>query len=138
MLSDRHHAMTRRLLPLTAAVALALPGLAAAQAATLDYIEAKARADRDEAALPADLGARMRQAQAQALEAGVGLCGTPKAVTTPFTIVVQLDAQGTVVESWRKGGSPLAICAEKFLRQQPLPAPPQAPTFVSYELTFTP
>lgn len=122
------------------AVLLPLAGSVAASSSNVpaDYDEAKARADRDEAALPAELAGRIHRAQESALEEGVAHCATPQPNTAPFTIVVALDAQGAITGSWRAGATPLAICVEKFLRERPLPAPAQAPLFLSYELTFTP
>lgn len=128
----------RRLLPCLLAVLPPLAGGALAQTMPTSYDEAKVRADYDEAELPTDLATRIHQAQATALDEGVAQCATPQANTAPFTIVVALDAQGAVTQSWRAGGTPLAICMEKFLREHPLPAPNKAPLFLAYELTFTP
>lgn len=128
----------RRLMPCLLAVLLPLAGAAAAQTLPTRYDEAKVRADYDEAELPIHLADRIHQAQAIALEEGVAHCATPQPNTAPFTIVVVLDAQGTVTGSWRAGTTPLAICMEKFLRERPLPAPNKAPLFLAYELSFTP
>lgn len=124
--------------PLAFLLAALLPLAAAAETRPSDYAEAKARADRDEATLPAELAGRIHQAQSAALDEGVAHCATPRADTAPFTIVVELDAQGAVAASWRAGATPLAVCLEKFLRERALPAPPKAPLYLSYELTFTP
>lgn len=127
-----------RLMPCLLAVLLPLAGNAVAQTMPTNYDEAKARADYDEAELTVNLASRIHQAQATALDVGVAQCATPQVNTAPFTIVVALDAQGTVIQSWRAGATPLAICMEKFLRERPLPAPDKAPLFLAYELTFTP
>ena len=125
-----------RLLPWL--LAASLPWTAtAADGLPASFDEAKLRADHDEAALPPELAGRIHQAQATALDAGIAQCAMPHADTSPFTLVVALDAQGTVTSSWRAGDTPLAICMEKFLRTRPLPAPPKAPLLVSYELSFT-
>jgi|GEM_PF-1277339 len=122
------------------AVALALP-VAATAADTApgpsDYAAAKALADRDEAALPAALAERLQALQRAALDEGVASCATPRPDTSPFAIVVQLGADGSVAASWRNGTTQLALCLERFLRQRPLLAPPQAPLYLSYELSFT-
>jgi len=133
--------MPLRLLPCLLAAALALPMAATAADAVpgpSDYAAAKALADRDEAALPAALAERLQTLQRAALDEGVASCATPRPDTSPFTIVVALDAQGAVSGSWHSGGTSLAICMEKFLRTRPLPAPHKVPLFLSYELRFTP
>ncbi|WP_440976941.1 hypothetical protein [Pseudoxanthomonas winnipegensis] len=103
-----------------------------------DIAQAKAQADRDEASLPPDLSQAMRTAQQDTLERGVAACASPKADTTPFVIVARLDARGGIARTWRKGDTPLAICLDRFLRGRVLLAPPRAPFFVSFELSFTP
>ena len=121
--------------------ALLLPAtLAAAEtvAPPSGYAAAKRRADHDEAALPAALADAMRQAQSAELDEGVAACAMPQADTRAFVIVVELGADGRIAASWREGDTPLAVCVEKFLRGRPLPAPPQAPLYLSYELSFVP
>lgn len=130
--------MPRILLCLFAA-ALAVPAAAAPAAdapAPADYAAAKALADRDEAGLPAALEQRLQTLQRAALDEGVASCATPRPDTSPFTVVVQVQADGSVGASWRNGTTPLALCLERFLRQRPLLAPPQAPLYLSYEVSF--
>ncbi len=125
-----------RLFPCLLVLALALPCAANAQVAPSDYSAAKARADLDEAAMPAELAQQVQAQQRSALDAGVQACASPRNDTSPFTIVVELDGNGAVAASWRNGSTPLAICMEKYLRAQLLPPPPHAPLYVSYELSF--
>lgn len=106
--------------------------------ATLDYTQAKQRADADEAALAPEQAASLRDAQAVALDAGVSACATPTADTSPFVIVAELDATGKVVRTWREGATPLAICVQKQIAGKTLSAPRRAPFFTSFELSFTP
>ncbi|WP_226975237.1 hypothetical protein, partial [Xanthomonas sp. LMG 12462] len=101
-----------------------------------DYAAAKALADRDEAGLPAAMEERLQTLQRAALDEGVASCATPRPDTSPFTVVVQVQADGSVGASWRNGTTPLALCLERFLRQRPLLAPPQAPLYLSYEVSF--
>lgn len=100
--------------------------------------QAKAQADRDEASLPPDIAQAMRAAQQDALEHGVQACASPQADTTPFVIVARLDARGSIARSWRNSDTALAMCMERYLRGRVLMAPPRAPLFVSFELSFTP
>ncbi|MBO9827051.1 MULTISPECIES: hypothetical protein [Xanthomonas] len=128
-----------RTLPCLFAAALAVPALAAPAADTpapSDYAAAKALADRDEASLPAAMEERLQTLQRAALDEGVASCATPRPDTSPFTVVVQVQADGSVGASWRNGTTPLALCLERFLRQRPLLAPPQAPLYLSYEVSF--
>ncbi|XQA67398.1 hypothetical protein ACM9XC_08745 [Xanthomonas sacchari] len=128
-----------RTLPCLFAAALAVPALAALAADTpapSDYAAAKALADRDEAGLPAAMQERLQTLQRAALDEGVASCATPRPDTSPFTVVVQVQADGSVGASWRNGTTPLALCLERFLRQRPLLAPPQAPLYLSYEVSF--
>ncbi|MCW0401666.1 hypothetical protein NB688_001424 [Xanthomonas sacchari] len=128
-----------RTLPCLFAAALAVPALAAPAADTpapSDYAAAKALADRDEAGLPAAMQERLQTLQRAALDEGVASCATPRPDTSPFTVVVQVQADGSVGASWRNGTTPLALCLERFLRQRPLLPPPQAPLYLSYEVSF--
>ncbi|MET0548448.1 MAG: hypothetical protein ABW002_04160 [Xanthomonas sp.] len=129
----------RRTLSCLFAAALAVPAAAAPAAdapAPSDYTAAKALADRDEASLPAAMQERLQSLQRAALDEGVASCATPRPDTSPFTVVVQVQADGSVGASWRNGTTPLALCLERFLRQRPLLAPPQAPLYLSYEVSF--
>ncbi|MCC4592463.1 hypothetical protein LL974_15055 [Xanthomonas campestris pv. cannae] len=128
-----------RTLPCLFAAALAVPALAAPAVDTpapSDYAAAKALADRDEASLPAAMEERLLTLQRAALDEGVASCATPRPDTSPFTVVVKVQADGSVGASWRNGTTPLALCLERFLRQRPLLAPPQAPLYLSYEVSF--
>lgn len=127
-----------RIRPCLLLLALLAPHAQATEPAPLDFAQAKALADRDEAALAAEAAMRIRQAQSAALDEGVAACAMPSASTEPFIVVVRLDAQGAVTASWRKGDTPLAVCVEKFLRKRTLPAPASAPLYLSYELSFVP
>lgn len=104
----------------------------------IDYLNAKIRADTDEAALPPTQAQAYRARQGALLENAVHDCAMPRPDTSPFTIVVRIDADGSIGASWRHGSTPLAICVEKMLRLQPLPRPEHAPLYLSYELSFTP
>lgn len=128
-----------RTLSCLVAAALAVPALAAPAGDTpvpSDYAAAKALADRDEASLSAAMQERLQTLQRAALDEGVASCATPRPDTSPFTVVVQVQADGSVGASWRNGTTPLALCLERFLRQRPLLAPLQTPLYLSYEVSF--
>lgn len=118
------------------ACGLCLASIAHAQSPA-EYTDAKQRADADEASLPAADAGAMRDAQGVALDAAIAGCATPTADTSPFVVVAELDATGKVVRTWREGSTPLAICVQKRIAGSTLSAPPRAPFFTSFELSFT-
>lgn len=118
------------------ACVLCAASLAHAQSPT-DYTGAKQRADADEASLSASAADAMRDAQGIALDAAIAGCATPTANTSPFVVVAELDVTGRVVRTWRDGSTPLAICVQKQIAGSTLSAPPRAPFFTSFELSFT-
>lgn len=105
--------------------------------APVDYAAAKRAADGDEATLSIADAAPHRDAQQRVLEAAVTTCATPTADTTPFVVVAELEAGGRVARTWREGSTPLAICVQKQINAATLRAPPRAPFFTSFELSFT-
>ncbi|MCR6495943.1 hypothetical protein LJB71_06735 [Thermomonas sp. S9] len=115
--------------------------LAAAQAAPadLDYIDAKRLADADEASVTGPAHAAMLAAQQSLLNAGVVDCalGRPQTDFTAFTIVMRLDAEGRVQQTWRQGSSPLAICLQRYVRDKTVFVPPKAPFYSALEISFT-
>ena len=112
--------------------------LSAHAQSTMDYAQAKQRADADEASLHALTSRAMRDAQARVLDDAIAGCATPTADTSPFVVVAELDTTGKVVRTWREGGTPLAICVQKQIASSALSPPPRAPFFTSFELSFTP
>jgi hypothetical protein len=125
-----------------AATLLAL-WLAATQAADpvpLEVYDAKRLAARDEATVTGPARQTMLTAQQQLLDAGVTACalGQPQHDFSPFTIVMQLDADGRVQQTWREGSSPLAICLQRYVRDRTVFVPPRAPFYSALEVSFTP
>lgn len=104
----------------------------------MDYADAKRLADADEASVTGAAHEAMLAAQAALLDAGVAECNRYdlRGDVTPFVVVMQLDARGRVRQTWRQGGSPLAICLERHVRDKTLPAPPKAPFHASLEISF--
>ena len=117
--------------------ALALFATAALAQETDSYTQAKAKADADEASLPAAEMQRLLTAQSELLARLAAACATPHPDTSPFVVVMELDADGRVINSWRKGATPLAICFQKNVANQMLTPPPRTPFHTSLELTFT-
>ena len=112
---------------------------ATAAAAGLSYDGAKAKADADEASLACSLHQALLESQGRALEAAFSKClpSIPQPPDkSPFTVVMELDATGKVVATWRHGETPLAGCVHRVLATQTLFAPPRAPFYTSIEMSF--
>lgn len=123
---------------LLAALLLADPQSASATA-PLDYADAKPLATRDEASVTGAAHAAMLAAQQALLDAGVVECslGKPQKDFSAFTVVMQLDADGRVQQTWRQGSSPLAICLQRYVRDKRVFVPPTAPFYMALEISFT-
>jgi hypothetical protein len=122
---------------LIALIVLASLSGALSAAPTLDYAEAKAQADQDEASLaPADMQS-LRKAQGELLDAGTAACATPRPDLSPFVVVMELDAEGKVVRTWLQGASPIGVCLRKYVADKTLVVPPRAPFHTSLELSFS-
>lgn len=106
-------------------------------APTLEYAEAKALADKDEASLAPEASTGLLKSQGELLEAGAAACATPTPDLSPFVVVMELDAQGIVVHTWLQGSSPIGICMRKYVSGKTLIVPPRAPFYTSLELSFS-
>ena len=106
-------------------------------APALEYAVAKALADKDEASLAPAETENLRKAQGELLDAGTAACATPRPDLSPFTVVMELDAQGKVARTWLQGSSPIGICLRKYVTGRILIVPPRVPFYSSLELSFT-
>jgi len=106
----------------------------------MDFTAAKAAADADEASLAPDARAATLDRQRAFLDAGVAACADLQSTAQlqDFVVVVRLDASGTVMRTWRRGDSPLALCIERHSRGKVMFVPPRAPFHASLEVTFEP
>lgn len=111
----------------------------ATSAAPLEYYDARKLADADEAGMVGAARDAMQAAQRKLLDAGVVECALGKSHTdfSAFAIVLELDAEGRVRQTWRQGGSPLAICLQRYMRDKTLFVPPKAPFHSVLEVSFT-
>ena len=105
----------------------------------LEYYDARKLADADEAGVTGPARDAMLAAQRKLLDAGVVECslGKPQKDFSAFAIVMRLDAQGVVQQTWRQGGSPLAICLQRYLRDKTVFVPPRAPFHTTLDISFT-
>jgi hypothetical protein len=124
---------------LLAAMSLLAPALRAAEPPA-DFTAAKAAADADEASLDAAAKAAALEQQRAFLDARVADCASndAKADLSDFVVVMRLDADGTVAQTWRRGDSPLALCVERSARGKLLFVPPRSPFHSSLEIGFVP
>ncbi|MGH8026530.1 MAG: hypothetical protein ACREO0_07355 [Pseudoxanthomonas sp.] len=106
-------------------------------APTLEYAEVKALADKDEASLAPPASQGLLKSQGELLEAGAAACATPTPDLSPFVVVMELDAQGTVVRTWLQGSSLIGICIRNYVSGKTLIVPPRTPFYTSLELTFS-
>lgn len=111
--------------------------LAAATGAPIDFNAAKANADRDEAAMSKIASDALRASQAGVLDRAAAACRTVED-PAPFTVVLELDAKGNIVDHWRNADTGLAKCMEEKLARQAFYIPAKAPFFISFEVSFTP
>lgn len=130
--------MTAALSVLLLALAQTTPA-ATPVAATPDYVDAKRMADADEAAITGAAKDQLLAAQAALLDAGVADCNRfdLQGDITPFVVVMQLDASGRVQQTWREGGSPLAICLQRYVRDKTVFVPPKVPFHAALEISFS-
>ena len=77
--------------------------------------DAKNLADANEASLSKDLMSQLLRSQAEALGSAVGTCARPQMDLATFTVVLSLNADGSVANSWRKGDTHLAKCVHAAL-----------------------
>jgi len=113
-----------------------------AAAADLTYDQAKVYADRDEASLSPGLSQKLVQSQGTVMGVVLPACMSSiphpngHADLTPFVVVMQLDASGKVVRTWRHGSTPLANCFERAISPKSLFVPPKVPFYTSIELAL--
>ena len=126
-----------RLRPMFALLLAASLPLHAAE--PLEYYDARKLADADEAGVTGPARDAMLAAQRKLLDAGVVECslGKPQKDFRAFAIVMRLDAQGLVQQTWREGGSPLAICLQRYVRDKTVFVPPKAPFHTSLDISFS-
>ena len=105
----------------------------------LEYYDARKLADADEAGVTGPARDAMLAAQRKLLDAGVVECslGKPQKDFSAFAIVMRLDAQGLVQQTWRQGGSPLAICLQRYVRDKTVFMPPRAPFHTTLDISIT-
>lgn len=105
-------------------------------AAPMDFDHAKALADANEEGLPKAIHSQLVHAQGDALGEAMAACGRPGMDMSAFAVVMSLNADGSVAESWRKGETPLAKCVHRSLEASGLAGRWPTPFFTSIVLSF--
>jgi hypothetical protein len=105
-------------------------------AAPIDFRQAKARADANEASLAPALHAQLLEAQGRALKTAVATCRQPNPDLYRFTVVLSLNADGSVASSWLQGRTSLARCVRGQLAGSGLPGHWPTPFYTSFEVSF--
>lgn len=109
-------------------------------AAPADVDAAIALAKADEASLVAEQHMALVKAQEALLDEAFSSCVPAESREPPptFTVVLQLDTTGKSLQSWRKGDDAIARCVEKTLAGKQVFAPPRAPFYTFFEVSFRP
>lgn len=105
-------------------------------ATPMDFDQAKDLADANEEGLPKAIQSQLLHAQGEALGAAMAACGRPGMDMSAFAVVMSLQADGSVAQSWRKGETPLAKCVHRSLEESGLAGQWPTPFFTSVVLSF--
>ncbi len=114
--------------------------MAQAVAGDAGYAQVRALAQRDEASLaPAAYTAMLDSMSRVGGESFARCMPTPAPETlAPFTVVLQLDAQGKVLRTWREGDETVARCVDAGFAGKTLFVPPKAPFHAAFEFQVQP
>lgn len=107
--------------------------------APMEYAEAKRLADAHEASVTGRAHEAMLAKLKETTDAAIADCSGQglREDFTAFVVVMRLDAKGRVQQTWRQGGSPLAICLQRYVRDKIVFVPPKAPFHTALEISFT-
>jgi hypothetical protein len=113
---------------------------ASALAGELSFEQASALSDRDEASLTPTQTEQLMKAQGQAGGESHAACFTAgvKRDLSPYTVIMQLDASGKVVRTWRQGTTPLAMCFEREMGRRMQFKPPRTPFYTGFAMSWQP
>ena len=117
-----------------------LLAVVAISSSALSYEQAKSNADRDERSLSPAQTQQLLASQGKAGGEAHASCLQPesKSDMSAYTVVMELDSSGKVARTWLKGASPLATCFNKEMATKSLFAPPHAPFYTSFEMSWRP
>ncbi len=114
--------------------------MAQAVAGDAGYLQVHAWAQRDEASLEPAAYTAMVDSMSEVGGAAFTRCMPTPAPQTlaAFTVVLQLDAQGRVVRTWREGEEAVARCVDAGFAGKTLFVPPKAPFYAAFEFQVEP
>jgi hypothetical protein len=99
------------------------------------YKDAKFIADADDARLSSDAMFLLRHAQGKVLGVALRRCERPRMDLSGFSIVLSVGSNGSILQTWRKGESQLALCVEKELLASSLEWESSRPFYTSVALS---
>lgn len=104
----------------------------------LNFQSAFEQSEKDEQQLTAHQNQLLIDSQGKAIGNAFGYCGMkyPQQKVSSFTIVVELDKSGKVVQTWNNQQTPFPLCIEKQIQNEMLFKPPYTPFFSSFEFQF--
>lgn len=102
----------------------------------IGFEESKTLADDNEARLSKEATSQLLLAQGNALGSAMPKCVRPGMDLSAFTLVFSLNADGSVAESWRRGGTPLAECVHKMVSASGFAGRWSTPFYMSIEMSF--
>lgn len=102
----------------------------------LGFLQAKALADKNEAALDHSTSSQLLEAQGKAIGAALSVCVRPGVDLSKFTVVLSLNADGSTAASWLQGTTPLARCMQGKLADIGLAGLWSTPFYTSFELSL--
>lgn len=107
-----------------------------AVSAGLSYAEALARSDRDEASLSAADTETLLAAHAELIGNAVMACMDQRNPPAKILlgVIMELDAQGRVVRTWRRDEDPLTTCFERHTMGTLMLVPPRVPFYTGIDL----
>lgn len=108
-------------------------------AGDLTFADAKARSCNDEGGLSADSSEALTTSQETVVSTAFSTCQVAvDVIPPPFTVVVELDANGSVRKTWRSDDTSFVRCFEGIAAQSKLFVPPHAPFYSSFEIDLRP
>ncbi len=101
----------------------------------LSLKSAKDRADCEESKLSAANSDALLASQTAILDKVLSTCPVSvDVVPPPFTVVLELDAHGSVTRTWRSDETAFVKCFDSIAKRSQLFVPPHAPFYTSFEI----
>jgi hypothetical protein len=103
------------------------------------FEDVKAKGDEQEDALGSSMGVYYMALGRKTLPAMMACRQSAKTGPDPgFTVVLEVDASGKIVDTWQQGESPIGACFRQKMTGEFLFVPPQVPFYSVHEILPTP